>query len=64
MSATSASVGSPPTISRAGAGAWITPATVSAPFFGVLKASPKLFCDETRCPVLDPGRGKTKTGYM
>ena len=29
-----------------------------------LKASPKLFCDETRCPVLDPGRGKTKTGYM
>ena len=30
----------------------------------LLKASPKLFCDETRCPVLDPGRGKTKTGYM
>jgi transposase len=29
-----------------------------------LKASPKLFCDETRCPVLDPGRGKTKTGYL
>jgi len=29
-----------------------------------LKASPKLFCDETRCPVLDPGRGKTKTGFM
>ena len=29
-----------------------------------LKASPQLFCDETRCPVLDPGRGKTKTGYM
>ena len=29
-----------------------------------LLASPKLFCDETRCPVLDPGRGKTKTGYM
>jgi transposase len=29
-----------------------------------LKASPKLFCDETRCPVLDPGRGKTKTGWM
>ncbi|MCX7137607.1 MAG: IS66 family transposase [Proteobacteria bacterium] len=29
-----------------------------------LKASPKLFCDETRCPVLDPGRGKTKSGYM
>jgi transposase len=31
---------------------------------GQLKASPKLFCDETRCPVLDPGRGKTKTGYL
>ena len=30
----------------------------------LLKASPKLFCDETRCPVLDPGRGKTKTGFM
>jgi transposase len=30
----------------------------------LLKASPKLFCDETRCPVLDPGRGKTKTGYI
>jgi transposase len=29
-----------------------------------MKASPKLFCDETRCPVLDPGRGKTKTGYL
>jgi len=29
-----------------------------------LKASNKLFADETRCPVLDPGRGKTKTGYL
>ena len=29
-----------------------------------LKASPRLFCDETRCPVLDPGAGKTKTGFM
>ena len=29
-----------------------------------LKASTKLFADETRCPVLDPGRGKTKTGYL
>ena len=29
-----------------------------------MKGSPKLFCDETRCPVLDPGRGKTKTGYL
>ncbi len=30
----------------------------------ILKASRKLFADETRCPVLDPGRGKTKTGYL
>jgi transposase len=29
-----------------------------------LKASPRLFCDETPVPVLDPGRGQTKTGYM
>jgi transposase len=29
-----------------------------------LKQSPKLFADETRCPVLDPGRGKTKSGYL
>jgi transposase len=28
------------------------------------KSSSKLFADETRCPVLDPGRGKTKTGYL
>ena len=28
------------------------------------KSSSKLFMDETRCPVLDPGRGKTKTGYL
>jgi transposase len=31
---------------------------------GRLKASPRLFCDETRCPVLDPGAGKTKTGFL
>ena len=29
-----------------------------------LKQSGKLFMDETRAPVLDPGRGKTKTGYL
>jgi transposase len=29
-----------------------------------LKASPKLFADETTAPVLDPGRGKTKTGHL
>ena len=29
-----------------------------------LKRSSKLFLDETTAPVLDPGRGKTKTGYL
>ena len=30
----------------------------------ILKGAAKLFCDETRCPVLDPGAGRTKTGYL
>ncbi len=29
-----------------------------------LKASSKLFADETTLPVLDPGRGRTKTGQL
>jgi transposase len=29
-----------------------------------LKASAKLFADETTAPVLDPGRGRTKTGQL
>jgi transposase len=29
-----------------------------------LKASPKLFADETTAPVLDPGRGRTKIGQL
>ena len=29
-----------------------------------LKASPRLFADETTAPVLDPGRGRTKTGQL
>ena len=29
-----------------------------------LKSSSKLFMDETTAPVLDPGRGRTKTGYL
>jgi transposase len=29
-----------------------------------LKRSAQLFCDETIAPVLDPGRGKTKKGYL
>lgn len=31
---------------------------------GHLKASSKLFADETTAPVLDPGRGRTKTGQL
>jgi transposase len=29
-----------------------------------LKSSSKFFMDETRCSMLDTGRGKTKTGYL
>ena len=29
-----------------------------------LKHSTKLFMDETRAPVLDPGRGRTKSGFL
>jgi transposase len=32
--------------------------------FEKLKASGKLFADETTAPVLDPGRGRTKTGQL
>jgi transposase len=37
---------------------------VHARLVEILKASPRLFCDETRAPVLDPGRGRTKTGWL
>ena len=30
----------------------------------ILLAGNRLFIDETRAPVLDPGRGRTKTGYF
>ncbi|TFL16578.1 IS66 family transposase [Jannaschia formosa] len=29
-----------------------------------VKTGPRLFADETTAPVLDPGRGRTKTGYL
>jgi len=29
-----------------------------------LKSSGKLFADETTVPVLNPGAGKTKTGFL
>src|SRR5260370_21356212 len=30
----------------------------------IVLASAKIVVDETRAPVLDPGRGRTKTGYF
>jgi transposase len=39
-------------------------APVQSRLFDILKASPKLFADETRAPVLDPGRGKVKLGQL
>ena len=39
-------------------------APLHARLFELLKASPKLFADETRAPVLDPGRGKVKLGQL
>ena len=30
----------------------------------ILLASPRLFADKTSVPVLDPGRGRTKTGWF
>ncbi len=47
----------------AGRGAWALKPIV-ARMLEHLKRSEKLFCDETRAPVLDPGRGRTKTGYL
>lgn len=37
---------------------------VHARLFERLKASTKLFADETTAPVLDPGRGRTKSGQL
>src|SRR4051812_30830763 len=31
---------------------------------GSVLSSPKLFCDDTRLPVLAPGKGRTRTGYL
>ena len=39
-------------------------APVAARLRETLLASARLFADETRLPVLDPGRGRTKTGYF
>ena len=41
---------------------WLTP--LRDHLLAELKRSPKLFADETTAPVLDPGRGRTKTGQL
>ncbi len=39
-------------------------APVQSRLFEILKASPKLFADETRAPVLGPGRKRVKLGQL
>jgi transposase len=56
-------------LDRSTLAAWVGAAAAELePLFdrllAILKSRDKLFADETRCPVLDPGRGKTKTGYF
>jgi transposase len=46
-----------------GRAAWLL-SPVHARLLKRLKASEKLFADETTAPVLDPGRGRTKTGQL
>jgi transposase len=41
---------------------WLRP--LHARLLDELRASSKLFADETTAPVLDPGRGRTKTGQL
>jgi transposase len=41
---------------------WLRP--LHAEILDELRSSPKLFADETTAPVLDPGRGRTKTGQL
>lgn len=41
---------------------WLTP--LRDHLLTELKRSPRLFADETTAPVLDPGRGRTKTGQL
>lgn len=56
-------------IDRSTLAGWVgTAAAELAPVYERLKerllASPKIVVDETKMPVLDPGRGRTKTGYF
>ena len=41
---------------------WLTP--LYDLVLGTVLSSPKLFADDTTLPVLDPGRGRTKTGRL
>jgi transposase len=41
---------------------WLTP--LYALVAGTVLSSPKVFADDTTLPVLDPGRGRTKTGRL
>lgn len=41
---------------------WLAP--LHGMLLGTVLASPKLFADDTTLPVLDPGRGRTKTGRL
>jgi hypothetical protein len=41
---------------------WLTP--LHELMMMTVLASPKIFADDTVLPVLDPGRGKTKTGRL
>jgi transposase len=41
---------------------WLTP--LWERLLTTVLSSPKIFCDDTHLPVLAPGRGKTKTGYL
>src|SRR3954462_10959672 len=47
---------------RAGTAGWLKPRWEL--LLGSVLSSPKLFCDDTRLPVLAPGKGKTSTGYL
>jgi transposase len=41
---------------------WLTP--LYDLVVATVLSSPKIFADDTTLPVLDPGRGRTKTGYL
>ena len=57
------------TLDRSTLGNWVgTACWWLRPLYDLLVAevlsSPKIFADDTSLPVLDPGRGRTKTGYL